>query len=1059
MRPSIFTTILTMVMLKVIGAALIPLIDVGSEPMERQGKALTIGIDWPDVAAKVVEQNVTSQVEGLVSSVDGIESVSSNSYFGRSEITVMLKPETDVASARYEISSLLRQTYSRMPEGVGYPSLSGGEVSAGTASHNENRLLLTYLINADMQSDMIKRYVEQNISRPLERITGISKVEVTGTTGRYIEMKYNPEHLAVCGLSERDITDAIRNFIGRDEIIGQIKQRESDGTMENIALRLATAEFSKPLEQMPVANRDGKIFYLNDLVSISYKDYDPDRYYRVNGMNTIYLNIYVPADSKIIPLSDAVQKEMDVVKSKFGKGVYVKLSHDEAKEQREELYKLVSRTLMSLLLLLLFVWLTNRNLKYLTIVAVALTANLLIAPIAYWLLGIQLHIYSLAGITVSLGLIIDSTIVMADHYSYYHNRKAFLAIFAALLTTIGSLVVIFFLPKSLQENLYDFAWIVIINLSVSLMTAFFFVPSLVDAMHYSSCHSVLRHRKSVVRWDKFYAGYLRLTSNHRWIYYILLVLAFGIPIHALPTHLGDDEDDYAQMDKAELKWYESLYNATLGSDFFQAKLKDKLSVALGGSMRLFAQSLDENKNDDEDKEKVLHIQAQMPLGGKASQLNKKIKILEEYLKTFKEIKTFTTQIDGRGGDIEVKFKDQWKDTSFPYVLENKVIGKVITIGGADWSTYGISQRGFSNALNLQHRNDRIVVSGYNYDQLYRLAENICDYMKGNSRVQDLIIETPGREMEEDEFYMRYQPENMVSTGLSAQDVQGSLSGMLKEKWVGHYHDRSISSDIYLRPSSYDEFDLWHLGNSSITVGGTDTYVPALMNIEKRAAKGIIHRENQEYVLNVAFNILGSYTYETEYIKEVISHFNSVLPIGYKCTSPTWSKQQEESTKYWLILLIVAIILFICAILFESFRATIVIISIIPVSLIGTFLTFYFTGAEFGTGGFASLVLLCGITVNSGIYILNQYRIIQRGANKNGCAIKQYVKAFNHKIIPVFLTVSSTIVGLIPFFFDGEEEPFWFSFATGVTGGLVFSVVAIIFVMPLFVRFKRKAMMS
>lgn len=1045
-----------MAVLMVIGAALMPFIDVGTEPMERQGKTLAIGIDWPDVAAKVVEQNVTSPVEGLVSSVEGIESVSSNSYFGRSEIFVKLKPETDVASARYEISSLLRQTYSRMPEGVGYPSLSGSEVSAGSVFHNENKLLLTYLINADMQPERIKQYVEQNIAKPLERVVGVSKVEVTGTTGRYIEMKYKPEHLAVCGLSEQDIIDAIRNFIGRDEIIGQIRQESADGVTQNIALRLATAVFSKSLEQMPVANVDGKIFYLNDLVSFSYKDYDPDHYYRVNGMNTIYLNIYVPADSKVILLSDEVQKEMDMVKARLAKTLYVKLSHDEAKQQREELHTLVSQTLMALLLLLLFVWLTSRNLRYLAIIAIALTANLLIAPIVYWLMGIQLHIYSLAGISVSLGLIIDSTIVMADHYSYYHNRKAFMAILAALLTTIGSLIVIFFLPKSLQDNLYDFAWIVMINLSVSLLVAYFFVPSLVDAMGYSSHHTALRHGRAVVRWERFYAGYLHLTSHHRWAYYTLLVLAFGIPIYALPTHLGDDEDDYTQMDKAELKWYENLYNSTLGSDFFQMKIKDNLSMALGGSMRLFAQSLDENRNDDEDKEKVLHIQAQMPLGGKASQLNEKIKILEEYLKTFKEIKTFTTQIDGRGGDIEVKFKDEWKDTGFPYTLENKVIGKVITIGGADWSTYGISQRGFSNALNLQHRNDRIVVSGYNYAQLYRLAEYICDYMKDNSRVQDIIIETPGREMEEDEFYMRYQSENMAVTDQSAQDVHDALSGMLKKKYVGHYHDKALSSDIYLLPSSFDEFDLWHLGNATIVSGGTGTYVPALMSIEKQAAKGSVHRENQEYVLNVAFNILGSYTYETEYIKEVIAHFNKTLPIGYKCSSPSWSQQQEESNKYWLILLIVAIIFFLCTILFESFRDTIIIISIIPASLIGTSLTFYFTGAEFGIGGFASLVLLCGITVNSGIYILNQYHLTRQNvARRRKDSFKLYARAFDHKIIPVILTTLSTIVGLVPFFFDGKAEPFWFSFATGVIGGLVFSVVALVFVMPLFVRYEKK----
>lgn len=67
----------------------------------------------------------------------------------------------------------------------------------------------------------------------------------------------------------------------------------------------------------------------------------------------------------------------------------------------------------------------------------------------------------------------------------------------------------------------------------------------------------------------------------------------------------------------------------------------------------------------------------------------------------------------------------------------------------------------------------------------------------------------------------------------------------------------------------------------------------------------------------------------------------------------------------------------------------------------------------------------------------------------------YMHAYNHKITPVTLTVLSTIGGLIPFFFDGTDRPFWFSFATGVTSGLLFSLLALILVMPLFVRFKKR----
>ena len=95
-----------------------------------------------------------------------------------------------------------------------------------------------------------------------------------------------------------------------------------------------------------------------------------------------------------------------------------------------------------------------------------------------------------------------------------------------------------------------------------------------------------------------------------------------------------------------------------------------------------------------------------------------------------------------------------------------------------------------------------------------------------------------------------------------------------------------------------------------------------------------------------------------------------------------------------------------------------------------------------------MVMLAGIVVNSGIYIINEYRLFLRSPrmSRRGAA-KVYVKAYNHKIIPVLLTVLSTVLGLVPFFIDGDKEPFWFSFATGVTGGLLFSVPALVLVMP------------
>ena len=109
-------------------------------------------------------------------------------------------------------------------------------------------------------------------------------------------------------------------------------------------------------------------------------------------------------------------------------------------------------------------------------------------------------------------------------------------------------------------------------------------------------------------------------------------------------------------------------------------------------------------------------------------------------------------------------------------------------------------------------------------------------------------------------------------------------------------------------------------------------------------------------------------------------------------------------------------------------------------------------------GYASMVMLAGLTVNAGIYIQHEYRNLSE-AHPTLSPLKAYVRAYNHKIIAVFLTVLSTVLGLVPFFIDGDSEPFWFSFAVGSTGGLLFSIIALVFVMPVFLKLETRPTVS
>ena len=203
-------------------------------------------------------------------------------------------------------------------------------------------------------------------------------------------------------------------------------------------------------------------------------------YYRINGLNSVYLYITAEETANQLNLSGEVKHLMGELQQKMPPGYEVHISYDATEYIQKELDKIYFRTGLTVLILLLFVALITRNLRYLFLIVTSLAVNISVAVILYYAFGLEMQLYSLAGITISLNLVIDNTIVMTDHILHRRNLKAFVSVLAATLTTIGALVIIFFLDEKIRLNLQDFAAVVIINLAVSLFVALFFVPSMID---------------------------------------------------------------------------------------------------------------------------------------------------------------------------------------------------------------------------------------------------------------------------------------------------------------------------------------------------------------------------------------------------------------------------------------------------------------------------------------------------------------------------------------------------------------------------------------------------
>jgi multidrug efflux pump subunit AcrB len=267
--------------------------------------------------------------------------------------------------------------------------------------------------------------------------------------------------------------------------------------------------------------------------------------------------------------------------------------------------------------------------------------------------------------------------------------------------------------------------------------------------------------------------------------------------------------------------------------------------------------------------------------------------------------------------------------------------------------------------------------------------------------------------------------------------------------AGYISGKDGMVSLVLREANKNHTNVWTMENTMLASGVTAYRLKDIGKLKKERTGDVIRKYNQEHELNLEYDFIGPWELNRRVRDRYIEQIRAILPMGFSIhdTSGWWGWQQDEKSQYWLLLMVAAVIFLLSSILFESLKQPLAVLSAIPVSFIGLFLTFYIFKLNFDQGGYAAMLLLCALTINASIYIINDYNNLKK-QNKNLSDFALYMKAFNNKIIPILLTIFSTILGLMPFLIGGKEEGFWFSLAAGASGGLLFSLIAVIVWLPM-----------
>ena len=173
MRHSSFTVIVSFICLALVGLALVPLLPVKLNP-SRALPGFSVGFNMPGASSRVVEMEVTSKLEAMLARIRGVRNLNSTSGNGWGRIDVDLDKHADIDVVRFEASTVVRQAWSGLPDGVSYPY-----IQMRMPEDNANRPFISFTLNAPSSPIWIQQYAEEHIKPRLAALPGVYKVDVS----------------------------------------------------------------------------------------------------------------------------------------------------------------------------------------------------------------------------------------------------------------------------------------------------------------------------------------------------------------------------------------------------------------------------------------------------------------------------------------------------------------------------------------------------------------------------------------------------------------------------------------------------------------------------------------------------------------------------------------------------------------------------------------------------------------------------------------------------------------------------------------------------------------
>jgi len=969
----------------------------------------------PGATAADVEELVTGPLEDALRNVQDIRFVSSSSRENVSDILVRFNELTErefdkrVVDLRREIQS---KTNDELPDDVEDPYVLEVTTSNGFPT-------ATVIVAGQADDERLRRQAKI-VRDELERLTGVDRVQAFGFNEPELQVEVDPQALAANGLTATDVADQLREAY-RDVTAGEMQVGDEAWLIRvegKTVLPEELAQFLVSPKNLPQSK-----IALDRIAEIRRGRQEEQQLVSFNGRPAVSMSITKVAFTNTLELVDGINQYVDQRNRQMeGTGIDLYLADDQTTQTREALSVMQRNALLGLFLVLAVCWVfLGIRIAFFVTLGIAFS----IAG-TFWLLNISgntLNVPVLLGIVIVLGMLVDDAVVIVEamYYRLQRGEEALQAsldalrevgqpVTAAVFTTISAFAPLMLLPGILGDFMKIIPLVVTTGLLVSLIEAFWILPShvITSTSRVQPASERFSHWRG--RWTHLvrvrYTRALAYVFRRPKRFFLAGLLAFALSIVAVATE-------------------------QVRVEFFTF-----------------------------DPFRLFYVHVEMPPEAPLEDTLAQAERVEQRIRTLieeDEIRAITVMAGVKFTDAEALFGDQYGQIQvslMPKTPDNRAVGDIVdairdvamaTPGNAEVSFFEVSG-GPPVAKDVS-----VKVRGDDFEELRAAAEEvkrIVSSIEGSSNVIDNDV--PGR------YELALLPDLRAirQAGLAPGEVLRLLRLHLDGEIVAFTRDGGEKVELRVRgPRRTVEDASQILADPVALPGGGTTTLGALTSSRIERGSGTIRHYNFRRSITVEADLDDEVINQVAATNLIIDEWEQVrrqYPEIVLDFSGAFDDIQESLDSLLILGLFgVGLIYLILATQFRSYFQPLLILVTLPMAFTGVIVGLWITRNPLSLYTLYGIVALAGIAVNAAIVLIDAANTRIRSGMRPLHAI---IYAARRRVIPILMTTLTTIAGLFSLATGlGGKSLLWGPVATSMVSGLFVATLLTLFLMPILFR--------